>query len=249
MTASRRNSSQPRKTAEQVAARIIRDMTRRQLPPDSRLPTEAAMMEMYGVSRGSLREALRILEVNGLIVVRAGPHGGPHVATVTPTDFSRTMSMFFEVGGSTYAEVLAARVEVEPILARLAAHNINDQGRAELKESLQRHTAFVADVAEDSYIETTQQFHETVARNCGNSVLSLFGQSLKEIYVDRLRISHQPPSRWPEIGEEHQRIAEAIHAGDTSAAEEEMRSHMQKFTNSVRDRYGFLLDEVVGWQL
>lgn len=207
------------------------------------------MLDMYGVSRGSLREALRILEVNGLIIVRAGPHGGPHVTDVSATEVSRTMSLFFEVAGSTYAEVLKARIEVEPLLARMAAENITGEGRAELKEALERHTASADDVAEESYIETTQQFHETVARTCGNSVLSMIGQSLKEIYLDRLRISHQPPSRWPEIGEEHRRIAEAIDAGDGAAAEREMQSHMEKFAESVRGRYGTLLDEVVGWQL
>jgi len=58
---------------------------------------------------------------------------------------------------------------VEPLLARLAAENITDQGRIELKESLRHHTTYFEDVAEDSYIETTQQFHQTVARTCGNS--------------------------------------------------------------------------------
>ena len=84
---------------------------------------------------------MRILEVNGLIIVRAGPHGGPHVTDVSATDFSRTMSLFFEVAGFTYAEVLNARIEVEPLLARMAAENITDEGRAELKEALEHHTA------------------------------------------------------------------------------------------------------------
>jgi len=88
----KKNPPRARKTSEQVAAWIVRDMTRRHLPTGSRLPTEAAMLDLYGVSRGSLREALRILEVNGLIVVRAGPHGVPHVRDLSATEVSRTMS-------------------------------------------------------------------------------------------------------------------------------------------------------------
>jgi len=234
------------KTSELLAARIVRDIVSRRLTAGTRLPTEAAMLSMYEVSRGSLREALRILEVNGLITVKAGPQGGPFVGSVSPSNFSRTLSLFLEMGMTTFEQVLAARVTVEPMLARLAASHPSSALRRSLEEALGRQDALDR---QDSaaYVEVVQDFHGIVAQHCGNGVLALFGESLKEVFTERALVAHQPAARWDEVMAEHRLIATAIVAGDAHAAEDEMRKHMDKFAASFRRRYGFLLREVVGW--
>ena len=68
------------KVAESVAREILHDIADRQLPPGATLPSEAEMVETFNVARASLREALRILEVYGLIRIKPGPGGGPVVA-------------------------------------------------------------------------------------------------------------------------------------------------------------------------
>ncbi|MFP5306271.1 MAG: FadR/GntR family transcriptional regulator, partial [Gammaproteobacteria bacterium] len=72
------------KTSEVVALQIVRDIVARQLKPGDKLPLEAELLKNYRVSRSSLREALRLLEVQDLISIRPGPGGGTVVGKVHP---------------------------------------------------------------------------------------------------------------------------------------------------------------------
>ena len=82
-------------------AEIVRDVVTRKLQPGTLLSSEAQMLEDYGVGRGSLREALRILEVHGLITMKPGRNGGPMVIEVGSRDYGRMSSLFFHLGGVT----------------------------------------------------------------------------------------------------------------------------------------------------
>ena len=66
------------------------------------------MIEEYGVGRAFVREALRILEVQGLISIKAGPGGGPVVAEVSTRDFGRMSTLYFQVGGMTFRELIGS---------------------------------------------------------------------------------------------------------------------------------------------
>ena len=81
------------------------------------------MLEEYGVSRESLREGLRLLEVQGLITIRRGPGGGPSVGHVDPANLGRVSTLFYHLAGGTYAELFEAWILTEPILAERAARN------------------------------------------------------------------------------------------------------------------------------
>ena len=87
------------------------------------LPPEAAMLEHYKVSRESLREGLRLLEVQGLISIRRGPGGGPMVGTVDPANLGRVSTLFYHLAGATYRELFEAWVLAESMLAERAARN------------------------------------------------------------------------------------------------------------------------------
>lgn len=234
------------KTAERVASLIVQEILDQELPPGTMLPPEAAMLETYGVSRSSLREALRILEVNGLISMRSGSRGGPVVGAVDPASFGRTMSLFLQLNRTTFTELMDARITMEPLMARLAAER-KDPGRLEqLQASLQAHRELDPTDAKE-YIRVVQDFHAVVAGLSGNPVLDLFGRALKEISTQRILASHQPPARWPEVKREHEEIAAAILTGDSRTAELLMAAHMRDFVASFSRRYGALMDEIVSW--
>ena len=99
----------------------MQDIRRDSLTPGSRLPPETEMLERFKVGRGSLREALRILEVNGLVTMRSGPRGGPVVAPRDPASFGQIMTLHLQSANATYRQLLEARVEYEILLARKAA--------------------------------------------------------------------------------------------------------------------------------
>src|SRR5438874_10550641 len=82
------------KTSERVAMDVVRDIVDQELRPGDKLPGEAAMLNRYAASRASVREALRLLEVQGLITLKPGPRGGPTVGTVDPRHLARTGTLY-----------------------------------------------------------------------------------------------------------------------------------------------------------
>ena len=113
----------PAKTAETVAAAIVRDIVSRNLSPGDTLPSEAAMLAHYRVSRASLREALRLLEVQELIRLKPGPGGGPIVTSVDPRNLAKMTTLYLHLGGATYRELFEAVLVMSPISAERAARH------------------------------------------------------------------------------------------------------------------------------
>src|SRR5687767_3166913 len=106
-----RESLVPRneKVALRVARLIVRDIVERGLVRGDALEAEAAMLERYGISRASLREALRILETHGLITIKPGPGGGPSVGAADSRDFGRMATLYFQVLRVDLGSVVEAR--------------------------------------------------------------------------------------------------------------------------------------------
>ena len=111
------------KTAEVVAFAVVRYIVDRRLRFGDRLPSEVEMLEHYRVSRESLREALRLLEAQGIVSIRRGPSGGPVVGRAETANLARTMTLYFQLAGATYEELLQAWRMLEPLAAELAARN------------------------------------------------------------------------------------------------------------------------------
>ena len=117
------------KTSEMVALNIVHDIKARNLKNGDRLPLEMAMLQEYRVSWASLREALRLLEVQGLISIKPGPGGGPVVGSVDARQMARTASLYFHLGDMRYGGILhpgAARTDLCPAGCRQSAARPGD---------------------------------------------------------------------------------------------------------------------------
>ena len=230
--------------SETIARDIVRRIGAEELPPGTQLPPEAKMLEEYRVGRGSLREALRILEVHGLISIKPGPRGGPTVDKVHTADFGRMATLYFQMDGVTFHDLIEARVIMEPTMAGLAARRRDPRLVAELA----RFAGAAGGVEDDEYAAHAADFHQHVAVMSGNSVMSLFGQSLTDILRDRLSPPLFPKSRRGAVLNVHCAIARAITDGDADQAEQLMAEHMTEYASYVRRRHPSLMREVVDWR-
>jgi DNA-binding FadR family transcriptional regulator len=199
------------------------------------------MQEHYGVGRASLREALRILEIHGLIKVKAGPRGGPVVTRVEPRDFGQMASMYFQMSGATFDELLEAAMLLEPMIVRHLAEHHSDQQLLQLQRVIAR--AEVGRSGNTTDLDADDSFHRVIARIPGNRVLELLSAAVQEIYWNRF----DGKGGRPEVHEEHRVIAEAIVAGDALSAEQLMREHMQHLARWVRETQYEALAETVDW--
>ena len=231
------------KVAEALAQEIVHEIVSRKLPPGTLLSSEAQMLEDYGVGRGSLREALRILEVHGLITMKPGRNGGPMVIEVSSSDFGRMSTLFFHISGVTFRQLVEARLALEPMMARLAA----ERRGQELVDTLANpDTTPVEDDA--AYFAATKDFHLTVAAMSGNPVLNLMSTSLEGIFRDQVTSLLSPADDRRDVLVVHTAIADAIGRGDADAAEKLMREHMQQYADWVEQRHPQLVDAIIDWR-
>lgn len=233
------------KIAESVARQILRDIQRQGLKPGSMLPPETAMLERFGVGRGSLREALRILEVNGLVTLKPGPKGGPVVAAHDPRDFGQVMTLHLESLGATYHQLLEARVEYEVLLARMAAEREGDEAGEIVRASLQSPSA-AAD-GETQYAMATGGFHHAVGQAAGNPVIALAADSIYAIWTVRVTEVLYPPEERPLVHQQHEAIARAIQRHEAKRAELLMREHMRLYQDYSEMRYPARMEDIIDW--
>jgi len=236
-----------RKTSEYVARRIVADIVARGLHPGDQLSPEAQMLEEYGVGRPSLREALRILEVHGLISIKPGPRGGPVVGSVDPAHFARTMTLYFHLANATYRDLTKARLLLEPIMCGLIAETRDPQAMSLLQQSLD--AASGVDLGDDrTYSSLVADFHAVVASVSGNPVLDIISRGLREIFQDRVTMALNPPATREQVHRDHQRIARAIFSGNSRLAERLMREHLERTWELLQRRQPRLLDEPLLWE-
>lgn len=234
------------KAAEVLAHQIQADIARLGLQPGDRLPKETEMIAEHGVSRATLREALRILEINGLISMRTGPNGGPTVRSATPGDFGRMIALFLQAKKITLGELLQARCLVEPMLVRDASQCGNPAFLRKVK-ALQSRGAALDIYDDDAYIEVSREFHELMACSSSNRVLSMFGMALMSMFVVELDRRKYPPEKRRQTIREHDLVLKAIIARRHDKAFEHMLGHMDALRVRVSGRQAADYKQVIDW--
>ena len=234
------------KVSEVVARQILDDIVERRMTPGTRLPAESVMLSQLRVGRGSLREALRILEVLGLVRVKAGPQGGPVVNEVTSREFGRTSSFFYHARDARFKDLLEARLLIEPTMARMAAARLTNAGKKRLTDNLSRARDLV-DKAGPDWGEASSEFHGLIAGMSGNPILDLFGSSLNDIHTERVS-SVFPVGERTVVLDVHERIAQAILAKDGDEAERLARRHMEELSKRIQRLGSGQIEGPLGWR-
>jgi GntR family transcriptional regulator, transcriptional repressor for pyruvate dehydrogenase complex len=234
------------KRSEILARRIVEDVLSRRLSPGGLLAPESAMLAQYGVGRATLREALRLLEVQGLVVLRPGPGGGTVLSSVDASDLGGTATLFFRLAGATYRELVEAITMIQPWLAEMAASRPDHKDAAvELFEAIE-----VTDAVRDEpqgVFRTGPAFHAVVATMSGNPVLSTFTNALESIFTNQVLRTIDLTPRQAEFLDAHRGIAKAISAGRRGEARRVAQAHADDLQQYCEERAPQRLDQVVEW--
>jgi DNA-binding FadR family transcriptional regulator len=144
-----------------IARALAEEIIERQLAPDYALPTEARMVEMFGVGRATLREALRLLELEGLIRMKPGRSGGPVVDTPSPDRLVEVLAILLAAEGTSFGEVLDTRAVIQPHLASRAARLATPDDLAQMHAAVAAEEELVDN--ETQYLLASRRFHRAVA--------------------------------------------------------------------------------------
>ena len=207
------------KAAQLVADEIRASIVTGRLAPGDDLPVERDLIERFGVSRPTVREALRILETERLVEVTRGERGGARIIGPSLALASHAVGMVLQAQGTTLADVQEARQIFEPPAARLVAQRRSRRTVAALR------AAYDAEVACDGpdFPLAAMHFHEVLIAASGNNTLSAFLHVLHDIHEGHARAIKRAGQRDADVRrrvlEIHAELIDHVEAGDGDAAE------------------------------
>lgn len=221
------------KTYEQVMAQIEQRIVDGLLRPGDRLPSEREFSQMLGVSRPSLREALRVLQALSVVDVRpgAGADGGTVFVGHPGSGFATLLKLQLALGHFSDTDVLQTRLALEVWVAAEAARHATEEDHARLRE--------VVDAMDDPSLTAREfnrldaEFHVIIAESAGNDLTAHLMSSLRTAIHRRMVDVYEQLDDWrataTTVRAEHRAILEAIEAHDADAAVTRIRDHITSF--------------------
>lgn len=238
----------PLKTSESVARDIVQDVVSGGLGEGDSLPSEARMLEQYGVSRESLREGLRLLEAQGLITLRRGPGGGPVVGTVDPSNLGRVSTLYYYLVGANYGELFEAWAVAEGYLAERAARNEDRElVRKTMQPYLEDDDGDVSSL--EAFVSHHTEFHNDVGALANNRVMQLSLMAIGTTVTHHIAYIADPRDVADILLHDHRQIAASIIAGKPIKARDQMRDHLigiAHFYNRLSN--GTVADQLIEWR-
>jgi GntR family transcriptional repressor for pyruvate dehydrogenase complex len=205
------------------------------------------MSEDLGVGRGTLREALRVLELQGVIVIRPGRGGGPVVSAPDSRHLASTLALLMQFSDTPFRSVLETRQYIEPIAAARCAEKGDPRILLGIRQSVDRMLIEYAD--EDVFLYENHRFHELIAEGADNPLLTYFIDSLDWI-IDgvRLGVLYSRPSR-KHVAKVHDDICRAIETRDADGARDAMAEHMVETHAFFQRKFPKIMDETLTWEM
>ena len=217
----------------QVATQLRRMIVDGTLAPGAQLPAEDKLGAQFGVSRNTIREALRMLSSQNLVRTRRGVSGGTFIAEpntdALQENIVTSLQLLSGYNAIDDAELFQTRLILEVPSARSAALRRTDDDLARLRLAAVRveHGRTVLDRTVSS-----QDFHQAVMDAAGNRLVSLLAPPVWEVFQRNSLASGRSTKRWAEIDQEHVEILDHIQARRPDEAADAMRRHLEQLQST-----------------
>jgi GntR family transcriptional repressor for pyruvate dehydrogenase complex len=233
----------PERAAIRIARKLVGEIRRRRLRPGTQLAAEHRMVEELGVARATVREALRFLELQGALRIKAGPGGGPVVSVPGADHLASVLSLHLQFVDASFRSVVEARCSIYPVMAAEAAANASREDIEALRESIARIRAGAQDP--DLFREETRRFMNLIATASGNRVLALLVESLH-------RMSGETSAGWDEKQRRsalrnYEQVIRAIENGEAEEARRVMAESLAAALRSWEKTAPDELKQPVAW--
>jgi DNA-binding FadR family transcriptional regulator len=227
-----------RGASEQVAVQIQHYIQDEALGPGDFLGREEDLASSFGVSRPTLREALKLLASGNLIRATKGPGGGIFVAHTADEGMGRSLSdaigMMLETGSVTLEELLDARLLLEVPLAGRAAYQPDEENLSALRAAVRGAAAAAESDDPDALAEMDAEFHRAIAAAAGNRMLQALTGWIFEVVQPSLNRVVEGAVVQSAIVEQHEAVLQAIEKGDAARAERAMKDHLLYLRDVLR---------------
>ena len=218
------------KAAELVADRIRRQIVRGELPDGAPLPSERALIALHGVSRPTIREAVLILEAEGLLYMQRGRGGGARVVAPNGGAAAMQVGLMFEYLGVPLEELVDASDTLQQDSAAVLARRRSNADLAVLHENLRQGRDRLD--APEELVAITTAFHALMVQCVGNKALAFLHGVVNQLITENVRRSSDPdPLKWgklaPTAGQQHhEEVVALIEQRDVEGADRLWRRHI-----------------------
>lgn len=219
------------KRSDAIANEIKRWIVERNLKPGHRLPQEKDMIDYFKSAKGTVREAIKSLEAQGLITTRTGPGGGAFVADVPPDKAMSLLSNYFYFKNLHIKDIYQLRIHLEPEMAASVCGKLSEKDLDRLKTTMTIYSSPTATQQEEHQQRLNElAFHEVLVDLCPNPVLSFVCRFLLN-QLKHLDVCHviydQPNQELFETGRYYQmRLYDALQSKNEEATRKIMHEHM-----------------------
>ncbi|MEU8034380.1 FadR/GntR family transcriptional regulator [Streptomyces sp. NPDC049099] len=225
------------RTFELVLARIEEQILAGNLRVGDRLPPERELVELLGVSRAAVREALRVLEAQGVLRSRVGtgPGSGSVITAMPSNGLTQLLRLHLALANFPLQDVVEARATLERASARLAAGHASDEELTRIREPLVRMDDKA--LAREQFNDYDTAFHVAIAEAGGNRLMADMTVAVRNAVRGTLLTAFHKIGDWEPIAArlraDHHAIYEAIAAGDVERAGDLVERHVRGFHNDV----------------
>jgi GntR family transcriptional repressor for pyruvate dehydrogenase complex len=215
----------------EIVSQIERAVFAGELETGDRLQSERELAEQFGVSRITVRDALRVLEARGLIRVKVGAMGGAFVADANTDRVAESISTLIKLKRMTLSELAEARTIVEAATASLAAQRADAGAVSRLQQHVERARPLLREPI--THADASMDFHVELARAARNEVLEATVEAYRELLVPSIRdLRDEKSGRATQKA--HEEIVEAVRRHDSEGARELMLTHLADFEKRLR---------------
>lgn len=208
---------------QQVAEQIRELVVAGEIVPGQRLPSEQEFARMFGVGRTTIRESLRLLSAQGIVVTRRGGAGGTFIVSpdrdLISSHIEANLGLLASASRPGVEQLLEARILLEEPATRLAALRHSEEDLAAVALTME------TDAVSNERMRQSK-FHVAILRASGNQMLEVMTRPVFDVLRTRLVRSAASPEFWDRVVAEHEYIFAALKARDGDEAASRMREHL-----------------------
>jgi len=218
---------QVRRAFEEICDRIRARIAAGLLKPGDKLPAERELAQQLGVGRNALREALRSLEIAGIVRLQKGAKGGAFIREGDAGRMDEVMRDMLSLGSISVAELTESRIHIQDLVVRLACERATRSDLDALGENVERTGQMTAEGRYLDRVECSREFYRLLAAATHNQVLAMVVHSITEILMQfvyaRVAAGGKPQ---PKLVEKRRAFLEALRQRDADTATRLMRAHL-----------------------
>ena len=211
---------------EEICEQVRREMAAGSLRPGDKLPPERELALKLGVSRAAVREALRSLEIAGVVGLHKGARGGAFILKGDPDLVTRSIRDMFHLGRISLDNLTEARTLVMQIAMQLASERIRPTTVAALEKNVDRLTMLPVSGKASERVAISAEFYRLISQATDNTVLQVIIEALTDIVLQQVEESNI--EFFPNLISHRRRLVEYIASGQDDEAKREMTEHLQR---------------------